>query len=264
MRTTCYCTASSYDLLAFYQSLPKEGKALLFRDVVQIHIRHDKKARGDVFYFDFGVMISWGLSIEEENHYLQLVKPFERIPLGRNEIDELTYDYGDSMRIDEDEIILQNKNHLTKLAVSYGIAQSIKLTIFEEKISRSIEQTKRLPKELSLKGKISLSRKAISKKMGDLYIERSYINLNTEILDTPEFFWDHPEVEPYYRRTTHYLEVGKRADLLNKRMDVLHELYEILRNELNHQHSSRLEWTIIILIVIEVVIALLKDIFHVI
>ena len=99
--------------------------------------------------------------------------------------------------------------------------------------------------------------------MGELFIERNTININTEILDTPEFFWEYPELETFYRKTASYLEVSKRADVLNRRLNVIHELFEILRNELNHQYSSRLEWTLIVLIVIEVVLAVLRDIFHV-
>jgi uncharacterized Rmd1/YagE family protein len=166
------------------------------------------------------------------------------------------------MKIEEDEIIVQNKNTLTKLAISHGIAQSVKLTIFEDLIQKTIDHTKHLPSELARKGKIHLSRKEISQKMGELFIERNFINLHSEILDTPEFFWDHPELEPFYRRTSHYLDVSKRVEVLNKRLNVVHELFEILSNELNHQHSSRLEWTIIFLIVIEVIIALLRDLFH--
>ena len=82
------------------------------------------------------------------------------------------------------------------------------------------------------------------------------------MLDTPEFFWEHPELEPFYRRTSHYLDITKRVEALNRRLNVVHELFEILRNELNHQYSSRLEWTIIILIVIEVVVTLMVDLFH--
>ncbi len=98
--------------------------------------------------------------------------------------------------------------------------------------------------------------------MGELFIERNFITLHSEILDTPEFFWDYPELEPFYRKTAHYLDVGKRVEVLNKKLTVIHELFEILSDELNHQHSARLEWTIIILIVIEVILAFVTDIFH--
>jgi uncharacterized Rmd1/YagE family protein len=66
-----------------------------------------------------------------------------------------------------------------------------------------------------------------------------------------------------YRTTVNYLDVFTRVDVLNKRLDIVNELLEMLGNQLNHQHSSTLEWIIIALIVIEVIIALSKEVFHV-
>lgn len=257
-RCTGYCTASHYDL----QTLQKQLGAQLYRDVVHIQVKEEKRVKGDIFYFPYGVVVFWGFSEDEESALLASLREFEKESLKKGERDDFTFIYGDALKIEEDEITLQNKNPLTKLSISHGIAQSVKLTIFEDTIQNTINHTKRLPKELALKGKISLSRKEISRKTGELFMERNFINLHAEILDAPEFFWDHPELEPFYRRTVHYLDVNKRVEILNKRLNVVHELFEILSNELNHQHSSRLEWTIIFLIVIEVVLAVLRDLFH--
>ena len=63
---------------------------------------------------------------------------------------------------------------------------------------------------------------------------------------------------------SNHLDIENRVTVLNQRLDIVHELFEMLGNELNHQHSSRLEWTIICLIVIEVMLTLLRDVFEVI
>jgi len=262
MRCTCYCTASSYDIPRLFQHLQRLGTTQLFRDVIHIQIKEDKRVKGDVFYFSYGSVVCWGFSEEEEKEILQAVKEFEREPLPKAELDEFTFVYGDGVKIEEDEIFLHNKSSLTKLAISHGIAQSVKLSTFEELIQKTIEHTKNLPMNLAQKGKIPLSRKEISQKMGEIFIERNFINLHSEILDTPEFFWDYPELEPFYRRAAHYLDVTKRVEILNKRLNVVHELFEILSGELNHQHTARLETIIILLILIEVSIALMRDLFH--
>lgn len=262
MRCTCYCTSSSYDIPALFQYLQRRGATQLFRDVIHIQIEEDRLIKGDVFYFSYGALVCWGFSEEEEKELLTPVKEFEKESLSKIELDEFTFIYGDEMKIDEDEIVLQDKNVLTKLAISHGLAQSVKLANFEEIIQKTIDHTKQLPVYLAQRGKIPLSRKEISKKMGEIFIERNFINQHTDVLDTPEFFWDYPELESFYRRTAHYLDVTKRGEILNKRLTVVHELFEILSSELNHQHSSRLEVTIVLLILIEVLIALLRDLFH--
>lgn len=262
MRCTCYCTASSYDIPRLFQHLQHMGTTQLFRDVIHIQIKEDKQLRGDIFYFSYGSLVCWGFAEEEEKEILSSLKEFEKESLSKVELDEFTYTYGDTIKIEEDEIFLHNKSILTKLAISHGIAQSVKLSTFEDLIQRTIESTQGLPLGLAKKGKIPLSRKEISRKMGEIFLERNFINLHSEILDTPEFFWNYPELEPFYRRTAHYLDVSKRVEALNRRLNVVHELYEILANELNHQHTFRLETIIILLILIEVTIALLRDLFH--
>lgn len=262
MRCTGYCTAAGYDTQHLFQFLQVTGTSQLYRDVIHTQPKDDKGIRRDIFYFPYGATIFWGFTEDEEKGILELLKKFERESVAKIERDEFSFAYGDKMKISEDEIVLPKKDPITKLAVSYAIGQSVKLTVFEEAIARTVEETKFLPKNLARKGKIPLSRKETSQKMGEIFLERNYINLHAEILDTPEFFWEHSEVELFYRRTIHYLDVGKRVELLNRRLKLLHELFEILGNELNHQHSARLEMTIIILIVIEVVLALLRDLFH--
>lgn len=262
MRCTGYCTAAIYDISRLTLELQKLASPQPYKDALHAQVKEDKRVKGDIFYFSYGAVVFWGLTQDEELEYLRHLKDFEKEPHLKPEIDEFTYVYGEGMKIEEDEIVLQNKSPLTKLSISYGIAQSVKLTIFEEMIQKTIEHTKYLPTSMAKHGKIALSRKEISQKMGEIFIERNFINLHAEILDTPEFFWNHPELEPFYRRTAHYLDVTKRVELLNKRLTVVHELFEVLTSELNHQHSSRLELAIIGLIVIEVVLAVLKDIFH--
>lgn len=264
MRCTCYCNAASYDIPNLFQYLQRLGQTQLFRDVIHIQIKEDKHLKGDVFYFSYGSIVCWGFTEEEEKEILVSTKEFEKDPLSKVELDEFTFVYGDTIKIEEDEIFLHNKSTLTKLAISHGIAQSVKLSTFEEIIQKTIEHTKILPLALAEKGKIPLSRKEMSRKMGEIFIERSFVNLHSEILDTPEFFWDYPELEPFYRRTAHYLDVTKRAESLNKRLNVVHELYEILSSEMNHQHTSRLEMIIILLILIEVTLAIFRDVFHII
>lgn len=263
MRCTTFCTAASYDMPRLLQSFQNQGPSQLHRDSLHTQIKEERRIKGDIFCFAFGVIVFWGFSEEEEEKILDSLKDFERDSFPRPERDDFSFVYGETMKIEEDEIILQNKSSPTKLAISYGLAQSVKLTIFEEAIHKTIGYSQQIPTGLAKHGKISLSRKEIAKKMGEIFLERSYVNLHTEILDTPEFFWEHPELEPFYKRTIHYLDLSKRVELLNRRLGVVHDLFEILSNELNHQHSARLEWTIIILIVIEVVLILLKDVFRV-
>lgn len=259
MRCTAYCTAASYNVSTLVGLLKKNYSTSLYRDAVHAVFAPES---GDVFFFSYGVIVCWGLTEEEELQLVQKVKEVEVDSNVRMERDLYDCSYGQVSMIQRDEIILTTQDAMTKLSISYALAQSIKLAVFEYTINNTIRKTKHLPEDLAHKGKIFLSRKQISKQIGELFIDRSSVNLHSDILDEPEFFWDYPEHQSIYREAAKCLDISTRVEVLNNRLAIAGELLGILNDQLNHQHSSTLEWTIIWLIVIEVVLAALKDLFH--
>ena len=57
------------------------------------------------------------------------------------------------------------------------------------------------------------------------------------------------------------MEIEKRLNVLNGRLDIIKELYEILNSELTSQHSDKLELIVIILIVLECLVDIVWNIF---
>jgi uncharacterized Rmd1/YagE family protein len=261
MDCCAFCLTSAYKIKPLLETLRPLHKTILYKDVLYAEIPIDS-TYCDMFIFPYGAAVLWGVNKEKGLLLLEKFHEFESQHLEEIETDEFTFTYGEAPKIIEDEIILPNQDVLTKLAISHGIAQSMKLSIFETALQKTYNANKQIPDELSREGKITLSRREIRRKMGELFIERNSINLHMDVLDTPEFFWEYPELEPLYKIMANYLDIRPRVEVLNQRLDVVHGLFEMLGNELSHLHSSRLEWTIICLIVIEVVLSLLRDVFR--
>ncbi|GAB4238308.1 MAG: RMD1 family protein [Chlamydiales bacterium] len=258
MRCYSCCTAASYDIKSLYLNLKDQYSVTLHRDALYV-IMPNEASTADIIFFNYGCTVMWGLDKQEESSWLDIVKPYESKPVETLEFEELSYYFGDKPKIENNELTLPDDNPLSLLAFSHGLAQSVKLGTFEERIQKTYNATKHIPEELANLGKTSLSRKEIRRMMGYLFIERNSINLHFEVLDTPEFFWEHPELESLYSLISNEMDIVTRVEVLNQRLDVVHELFEMLGNELNHQHSSRLEWTIIILIIIEVILTVQHD-----
>ncbi len=51
-----------------------------------------------------------------------------------------------------------------------------------------------------------------------------------------------------------YLEMSGRTEILNKRLDMLRELLDVLQQQLENAHAVKLEMIVIYLIVMEVVL----------
>lgn len=261
-RCNGYCIATSFETTKLFAHLKDRYSAQRFREVIHLKLKGSAED-GDIFCFPYGAIVCWGLTEVQELQLLSEVKAYTYQPLDKICDDPFSYTYGATASIKEDDIVLPNAEVLTKLAFSQGIAQSVKLDSFEHTIQKTVDLTRELPERLAVQGKISLSGTDIRRMMGRLFIDRHSINLHQELLDTPEFFWEYSELEPYYHLVANYLDIQRRVNVLNQRLTVLKELFDMLNTEINHKHSNRLEWTIIWLIVIEVALAVTDILLHI-
>ena len=224
-------------------------------------------ATQDIFYFDYGCVVFWGLSEQEERAALDELSPFVEGPNTPEELESST----DSMEfhidrksnpqrpIKFDRIKMKSLKMEEKLALSYAMAQSSKLFVFESRVLRSLESTRYLPKELATKGKITASKKELNTLIGSLFVEQTEVNLFSSILDTPDFLWDDEEYNAPYEYTRKYLEVDERVSLLNSRVSVIRELLDVLTAQVAENNSGRLEWIVIWLIAIEILLGIASN-----
>lgn len=262
MRCVSFCTAISYSLNGinnYFKS--KKFATKLSKNVLHVALS-DKQ--GDLFFFSHGCFVSWNLRRKEELALITEIRPFSTDPLHIIETDYFSFTYGEETtletheRFNADVITLESDNPQIKLAISYGLAESIKLEYYEEIIKKTIKKNSKLPQVLAKTGKIALSRRAISQRMGEIFIEMSSVNLNSGYLDVPEYFWRYPNLENYYTLTEQFLDITRRVTALNQRLDVLHQFFDMLTGQLQFQHTSLLEVIIILLIAIEIVISLIQ------
>ena len=260
LRCVSYATATSYPVKELARIFRANHHVSFFRDVIYVQYQEDEEGgETGAFIFGYGTVVMWGLTPEEEEALLSTLKSHEEGPHEKIEKETLTYGYGKRPAVADDRIVLSSTNFHAKLAFSHGLAQSVKLTVFEGIVKKTIDTTQSIPVHLSRYGKIPLSKKEIQRKMGELFIERSSINLHFDVLDIPEYFWEHADLEPLYTLIASYLDLETRVEVLNRRLDIIHDLYDVLGNELNHQHASHLVWIIIVLILIEVSLAVVRD-----
>lgn len=59
--------------------------------------------------------------------------------------------------------------------------------------------------------KISMSREDVLRKTGELFALRHLINLSSDLLDTPDFYWEHEEQEELYQKMCSYFSINRRT-----------------------------------------------------
>ena len=219
----------------------------------------------EVFVFEFGAVVFWGFNVLEEKHLLDVVRDFsKKILIADNEFisgeDDMAFVISaDVSRINIANDVIELPEGTTskqRLSVSYAIAQSSVVSIFEYRIEKKIAEYKFIPETLAKDGIIDdVSSRRVGMMIGDIFVIRHDLNLHTDILDTPDYFWGEEDIyEEVYERVMKYLEMESRVEVVNKRLDMLKELLDVLHQQMENAHSTKLEWIIIWLIVLEVVI----------
>lgn len=247
-KLTAYLLCDKFNLTV-YEALDNRYKATRYKDVVVIDVEGDEQ----IVLFRYGVIVCWNISYENLKFFQDFVRPYMVEELVHPLIEEFAYQESDEFKIYQDVLFCNDASVLFKIALSHPLAQHIKLELFEEHIEQSIEANSTIAHQLVLDGKIKFSKKEISQKIGELFLVKSKINLHYDLLDTPEFIWEYSEYEGHYEKMIKYLDLHARVAVLNKKVEVIQEILDMLGNEQNHKYSSFLEWIIIILIAFEIV-----------
>lgn len=149
--------------------------------------------------------------------------------------------------------VILNACHCIRYAFSDGIAASVKLGALETALDRIIDSIEHVSEDMKRGEDFKLTRKEVLQKTGEIFALRHELNLSSDLLDTPDFYWDREDLEKLYHATCAHLSISKRTRIMNEKLTHCAELLSLITSHLNDEHHVRLEWFIIILIMIEVV-----------
>jgi uncharacterized Rmd1/YagE family protein len=175
-------------------------------------INPDAYTTAELFIFSYGVIVFWNFTANQEKDLLAdmtfssagtttssgkqtsllsqkssaidqpLNLPLSTRPLDEDdfETEEFHFQYDDAAekpRIYNDMITLRTSDHMIKLAMSHGIAQSTKLCFFEERMHQTMSEAQYVPRRLALEGRLGMDRKEVVGLVGRLFEGRVDVNL---------------------------------------------------------------------------------------
>lgn len=173
--------------------------------------RPDATSFAEMFVFSYGVVVFWNFTERQEKDILAdltfssptsstttstskglsskglssskgLLPPIVSRPQREEdfETEEFHFEYSPSMRrprVFNDMITLRSGDHMIKLAMSHAIAQSTKLSFFEERMAHTMGQAQYIPRKLALTGELGMKREEVVKILGRLFKSRVDVNL---------------------------------------------------------------------------------------
>ena len=269
MECLSYCIANHIDLTGLdnhYKKTLVNYVSVKSRDVLRLSPCDAKNIQ--VFVFKNGTVVSWGVKRYQINAYLDTIKLFASKIVNFRVRDEFIYTSGDKTSIEPHDYFEVdcltidsdiNSDDL-KLSLSYGFSQSVKLQYFETILEALIEKYTPLIQSLSSKGPMRIRRSQIRTVIGEILSAKSEMNLISNFLYHPKYFWQHPTLQEHYIMLERYLHIQRRVNAINHRLDTLNEIFDMFNSYLENRHAHNLEIIIIVLIMIEILLAVLK--FH--
>lgn len=230
---TAYATAEEYDLEKLLSGLVQQE---LYQpqkfictddngvepDVLYVSAKYqvDKEPR-DIFFFREGTVILWNIGELECSNVLSFLKQYEQDSYDENvvtgESEQMVYNYVPteqaSAHLKRGLFLLtrDEDSYLEKYTFSNAMSLSVKLGIWEASLDKYIDSIAFVTDNLKRGTKIKISRADMLRKTGELFALRHLINLSSDLLDTPDFYWDREHLENLYAQTCGYFSISRRT-----------------------------------------------------
>ncbi len=215
----------------------KEGYAVLFRYGVVVFFNVPPKA-GE------GFLATLRTRIED---------PFEK---PETEEIEISIEEGREERIAQSTVVLAKPDVVRVQAVAEVLSRSVVLAHYEESLSEVFERVEPFAAELRRKGKSAWKGRELMRQIGDILMVQHRMSGRVEIEDKPDFLWESPELDRLYERLLEEFEIHERRRALERKLELLSRSAETLLTLQYDRRTLRVEWYIVILIMVEIVIIL--------
>jgi uncharacterized Rmd1/YagE family protein len=213
---------------------------------------------GYAVLFRYGVAVLVGLSPVEEDEVVRALGPrllgrYDRIE-DESTVVELTPDQDDQL-VPGGPIAIRALTPPRLLVIADVLAKNAALGRDEREVSKVIEVMEPFAAALARTGKSPSNRRQMLRTLGQALLVQHRLAGRVEIADKPDILWDQPEFERLWARLADEYELAERATSLARKLHVIDDTAHALTEIIDTERSVRLELTIVLLIVVEVLVA---------
>jgi uncharacterized Rmd1/YagE family protein len=220
--------------------------------------------KGLAVLFRYGAVVLFDVPVEEEAALLASLTPM--VSEGVATIEREDLDIRIVPGVDEGfsgGILQIHESSIERLqTVAEVLAQSMVLAEYEESIAATFDRVEPLAEEMKHRGTTNWAAGKLRRDMGDTLLSLHRMVGRVEVGEKPEILWDHPDLEPLYVRLEREFEIRERKLALERKLELISRTVETQLQLLQAKHSLRVEWYIVILIVVEILLTLYELFVH--
>jgi uncharacterized Rmd1/YagE family protein len=213
---------------------------------------------GCAVLFRYGAAVLFGLEPIEEASFLTYLQPLVIGPFTVSETEEvvLMRDEAGSGRVENGTIWLPDFTIERFQIVADVLAKSVVLAHYEGSTAKIFDQIEPFADSLQRTTGDERRGKELLRQLGRTLSIQHKIVGRVEIIDKPELLWDSPDLERLYTRLENDYEIRERHLALERKLDLISRTAETVLDLLQHNTGLRVEWYVVILIVVEILLSL--------
>jgi uncharacterized Rmd1/YagE family protein len=142
------------------------------------------------------------------------------------------------------------------------LSKSVLLSLYEKQVSSEFDHVEQLATVLQSTGHIPGKGRDFLKKIGTLLLVEQRMVGRAEITEKPEILWNNPGLEGLFARLEDEFELRERHTAIERKLGLISQTSHTLLELLSSRHTLRVEWYIVILIVVEILLTLYELNFH--
>lgn len=213
---------------------------------------------GIVALFRFGVAVFIGMTpLEEEEVIRRLngriigpIKPYEeetvQIEIAPDKDDQVT---------PSGVIVVKALTTEHTLLIADALATSVVLAHDEKSVSKVFDVIQPIARGLAEHGRTPGGRRAILQHIGNALLVQHRLSGLVAVAEKPDVLWERHDLERFYARLEDEYELKERADVLTRKLTVISNSAKAFADIIDTARSLRLEFIIVVLILLEIVIA---------
>jgi uncharacterized Rmd1/YagE family protein len=213
---------------------------------------------GYAVLFRYGVVVLIGLSPIEEDEVVRGIGA--RITGAYRKIEDETATIEVASERDDQvvtggSISLKDLSPPRVLVIADVLAKNVALVRDEREVNKVLELIEPFASRLATTGRGPYNRRQMLRLIGQALLVQHRISGRIAVAEKPDVLWDRSDLERLYARLEDEYELKERANALQHKLQVIEGTSRALIDIIDTERSSRLEATIVVLIVVEVLIA---------
>lgn len=205
----------------------------------------------------YGAVVFFNVRPMDEVAFLDKLQPFMTGAIDAPEHEELFLKIGSGKAFSmKGEVLSLTTFSLTHMQLLAEIlARSVVLDHYEKRVAADFQAIEPLAVRLRERGHRGTHTKEVLRHIGEVLANQHNMVGRVEVSEKPDLLWYSPELERLYAYLEDEFEIRERHRALERKLDLIARTAQTMLNLLQTKRSLRVEWYIVVLIVVEILLS---------